>query len=77
MVVLRDGEWSVWCSCCPWRSRPAVTLALALASRHICGSGGRPAAGDRAAASLPLGGGDRSSRHGDMRRAGALALLTS
>jgi hypothetical protein len=73
MVVLRDGEWSVWCPRCPWRSRPAVTFALAQASRHRCGSGGRPAAGDRAAASLPVGGGDRSSRHQDMRRAGALA----
>jgi hypothetical protein len=45
MVVLRDGEWSVWCPRCPWRSRPAVTFALAQASRHCCGSGGRPAAG--------------------------------
>jgi hypothetical protein len=62
MVVLRDGEWSVWCPRCPWRSQPAVTFALAQASRHSCGSGGRPAAGDRAAASLPVGGGDRSSR---------------
>jgi hypothetical protein len=73
MVVLRDGEWSVRCPRCPWHSQRAVTLARALASRHICGSGGRPAAWDRAAASLPPKGGDRSSRHGDMRRAGALA----
>ena len=70
MVVLRDGEWSLWCPRCPWRSQPAVTLALALASGHICGGGGRPAAGGRAAAPLPARGGDRSSRRQDMRRAG-------
>jgi hypothetical protein len=73
MVVLRDGEWSVWCPRCPWRSQPAATFAVALASRHRCGSGGRPAAGDRAAASLPVRGGGRSSRHEGMRWAGALA----
>jgi len=76
MVVLRDGEWSVWCPRCPWRSRPAVTLALALASRHICGSGGRPAVGDRAAASSqPKGGCLTSSQEGMRMRAGASDLF--
>jgi hypothetical protein len=52
MILLRDGEWSVWCSRCPWRSRPAVTLAIALASRHICGGSGTASEDGRAAALL-------------------------
>jgi hypothetical protein len=52
MILLRDGEWSVWCSHCPWRSRPAVTLAIALASRHICGGSGTASEDGRAAALL-------------------------
>jgi hypothetical protein len=52
MVLLRDGEWSVWCPRCPWRSRPATTLALALASKHICGGSGTASEDGRAAALL-------------------------
>jgi hypothetical protein len=52
MVLLRDGEWSVWCFHCPWRSRAAVTLAIALASRHICEGGGTASEEGRAAALL-------------------------
>jgi hypothetical protein len=51
MILLR-GEWPVWCSRCPWRSRPAVTFAIALASRHICGGSGTASEDGRAAALL-------------------------
>jgi hypothetical protein len=52
MILLRDGEWSVWCSRCLWRSRPAVALAIALASRHICGGSCTASEDGRAAALL-------------------------
>jgi hypothetical protein len=64
MVVLRDGEWSVWCRC-GWRSPPSPALSQ-LAVRHPCGSGGTPATRGRRAA-VPLQGGCLSDSHGDMR----------
>jgi hypothetical protein len=63
MVVLRDGEWSVWCRC-GWRSPPSPALSQ-LAVRHPCGSGGTPATRGRRAA-VPLQGGCLSDSHGDM-----------
>ena len=54
MLVLRDGEFSVWCRYCQWRSPEAPELALVLVLDHLCGGGGRSAAGDRAVPSLPV-----------------------
>ena len=54
MLVLRDGEFSVWCRYCQWRSPETSELALVLVLDHLCGGGGRPAAGDWAAPSLPV-----------------------
>jgi hypothetical protein len=54
MVVLRDGEWSVWCRC-GWRSLAFPALSQ-LTARHPCGSGGNPTIkGRRAAAPLQRG----------------------
>jgi hypothetical protein len=64
MVVLRDGEWSVWCRC-GWRSAPSPTLSQ-LTARHRCGNGGTPATRGRRAA-VPLQGGCLSGSHEDMR----------
>ena len=54
MLVLRDGEFSVWCRHCQWRSAETPELALVLVLDHLCGGGGRSVAGDRAALSLPV-----------------------
>jgi hypothetical protein len=48
VLVLRDGEFSVWCRYCQWRSPGTPQLALVLALDHLCGGGGRSVAGDRA-----------------------------
>ena len=37
MLVLRDGEFSVWCRYCQWRSPGTPQLALVLALDHLCG----------------------------------------
>lgn len=55
MVVLRDGEWSVWCRC-GWRS-PASSTPSQLTAGHPCGSGGTLATRGRQAAT-PIQGGD-------------------
>jgi len=64
MVVLRDGEWSVWCRC-GWRSLPSPTLSQ-LTAWHLCGNGGTPATRGRRAA-VPLQGGCLSGSQRDMR----------
>jgi hypothetical protein len=61
VVVLRDGEWTWWCSC-GYQSPVAPTFAL-VATGHSCGSGGSLATRGRRAAA-PLQGGDaRGAEH--------------
>jgi hypothetical protein len=57
VVLLRDGEWSWWCRCCRWRSKPVPQLAL-VTTGHVCGGSGRPSDGAWIAAPVPLGGGE-------------------
>lgn len=52
MLVLRDGEFSVWCRHCRWRSPETPELAPVLALDHLCGEAGKPAPGNRPG--LPL-----------------------
>jgi hypothetical protein len=54
VLVLRDGEFSVWCRYCQWRSPEASELALVLVLDHLHGEGGRSVAGDRAALSFQV-----------------------
>jgi hypothetical protein len=55
MVVLRDGEWFVYCRC-GWRSDASPTLTLGTAG-HICGRASTPAyRGVRAGPALQQGG---------------------
>jgi hypothetical protein len=68
MVVLRDGEWSVWCHC-GWRS-PVFPALSQLTARHPCGSGGTLAIKGRQAAT-PIQGGDAASATTCQRNTGA------
>ena len=56
MVLLRDGEWSVWCHRCQWRSPAPSSLALAMTSGHRCGSSGSPATSGGVGPLLPAEG---------------------
>jgi hypothetical protein len=68
MVVLRDGEWSVWCRC-GWRSPASSTLSQ-LTVGHPCGGGGTLAIKGRQAAAL-IQGGDAASATACERNTGA------
>jgi hypothetical protein len=52
MIEMRDGEYAVWFRCCQRRD-PVPSLAVALASGHRCGSGGRPATSGGVGPPLP------------------------
>ena len=55
MLVLRDGEWSWWCSC-GFQSPASPSLALVTA-RHRCGGPGSPALGGAGTGTARQGGG--------------------
>jgi hypothetical protein len=55
MIELRDGEVAVWSRCCQ-RRHAVPSLALALASRHTCGTGGNPATSGGVRAAGPIQG---------------------
>jgi hypothetical protein len=55
MLVLRDGEWSWWCSC-GFQSPASPSLAL-LTAGHRCGGPGSPALGEAGTETALQGGG--------------------